>query len=545
MTSNKDKCHDTTSTLRKRKVESDHDSGSSLQTVDAELLSKKIKIGSESTTASTIPTQSFDVTSQSTSPKTQSIISSDSAKVLAPESSFMKQIRNPITPQTYNARDTDSDSDVSTVSKPIIKFDIEDKILSHVSRPHTVSVGSPSHVSMGYVSTDDKTNEYTDSDNGSVDNENTQHFLDEEKVVVGNVDNSTTAKVETVTIPGFPSVVRGLVVALFYAIAFTGIYMKLNPSVELQYLIDLGDIVFSYTSNVNVIEVSNYSTVIVSALVLLACIRRATMKKERSKYASTWYFNLFRIALVASFYVAVVAVIYDRINPSPVLPNSVYVAGGGFSGFWYTLGRLESLDGFKSKEVYCYSAGCLAAVSTIANLPMHKVLDSALDAQSRWYSGTLHRYDVVPAFIHDLLTCKQESTNGLVDCTEDDEGNLIHPLDDMEALNRLHVITTEADFSKDSVLPWITSVSRTVNSVDDLKHILQQSTWIPYVVGNGTSLDGHLDGAYTVFAHPKCEYNAGLTSDLDLLLNVVNINLGGAMAETLYQKGKNYNWAKN
>jgi hypothetical protein len=83
--------------------------------------------------------------------------------------------------------------------------------------------------------------------------------------------------------------------------------------------------------------------------------------------------------------------------------NSVYVPGGGFSGFWFTLGRLQSLPTPTSMNYYCYSAGCLGVVATLVNRSMNEMLDSALEIQSKWDRAEISRFSVVPLFLDDLL----------------------------------------------------------------------------------------------------------------------------------------------
>jgi len=45
-------------------------------------------------------------------------------------------------------------------------------------------------------------------------------------------------------------------------------------------------------------------------------------------------------------------------------PDSVYLPGGGFSGFWFHLGYLHSIpsESLHEHDYYCYSAGCLGTL---------------------------------------------------------------------------------------------------------------------------------------------------------------------------------------
>eukprot|EP00956_Cyclotella_meneghiniana_P001908 scaffold2066_cov68-Cyclotella_meneghiniana.AAC.15 len=57
----------------------------------------------------------------------------------------------------------------------------------------------------------------------------------------------------------------------------------------------------------------------------------------------------------------------------------LYIPGAGFSGFFYTLGRLNTLlhgaTGQHDDEYYCFSAGCLALVASFMEIPLTQVLE--------------------------------------------------------------------------------------------------------------------------------------------------------------------------
>jgi hypothetical protein len=67
--------------------------------------------------------------------------------------------------------------------------------------------------------------------------------------------------------------------------------------------------------------------------------------------------------------------------------------------------------------------------------------------------------------------------------------------------------------------------------------MLLQTTWIPYATGRALWLKDHMDGGFTFAQHPKCEHDVGLAPNLDLLVNVVNVNLGRDKAEKFYNAG--------
>jgi hypothetical protein len=202
---------------------------------------------------------------------------------------------------------------------------------------------------------------------------------------------------------------------------------------------------------------------------------------------------------------------------SSVGKNSVYVPGGGFSGFWFTLGRLRSIPDPETKNFYCYSAGCLGVVATLSNYTMEEMYYIASNIQSRWKRGDVDHFDVVETFLDDLLFGDRSNSS---------------LFGDEDLLSRLNIITTVKG-------NWfgLNAVVRKPESLENLHEMLLQTTWIPYATGRDLWLKDHMDGAFTVAQHPKCEHDVGLAPDFDLIANVVNVNLGHDKVEKFYNAG--------
>ena len=201
--------------------------------------------------------------------------------------------------------------------------------------------------------------------------------------------------------------------------------------------------------------------------------------------------------------------------------------GGGFSGFWFTLGRLKSISDPTQKDYYCYSAGCLGVVATLSNYTMEEMLDIALDAQTRWKTGEISRYDVVGSFIHDLLYGRvSNSDKGHAHATVGDNSFLLSRLNIMTSVRR----------------GWggLDVAIRSPKSLNELQHMLIQTTWIPFAVGDDLFHEEHMDGAFSFTEHPNCEHHVGLALDIDLFLNIVNVNLGREKVEKFWKAGLAY-----
>jgi hypothetical protein len=197
--------------------------------------------------------------------------------------------------------------------------------------------------------------------------------------------------------------------------------------------------------------------------------------------------------------------------------DSVYVPGGGFSGFWFTLGRLRSIPDPETKNFYCYSAGCLGVVATLSNYTMEEMYSIAHNIQNRWKQGDVGHFDVVETFLDDLLFGDRSNSSVFVD---------------EDQLARLNIITTVKG-------SWfgLNAAVRKPESLEHLHEMLLQTTWIPYATGGDLWSKDHMDGAFTVAHHPKCEHSVGISSDLDLLANIVNVNLGRDKVEKFYSAG--------
>jgi hypothetical protein len=211
---------------------------------------------------------------------------------------------------------------------------------------------------------------------------------------------------------------------------------------------------------------------------------------------------------------------YGWFQRSPPEPDSVCVSGGGFSGFWYTLGRLESIPDPSSKQYYCYSAGCLGVVASLSNYTMEQMWDMAHNVQMKWKRGEISRYQVVEAFLDDLL---YQPTL---------PGNRSLPILDTESLALLNIITTV----KNGWFGLTTSV-RTPSSVEILRTMLIQTSWIPFAIGDDLWHLEHMDGAFTLPHHPSCAHHVGLSLNWDLYLNVINVNLGRHKVEAFWNQG--------
>lgn len=235
--------------------------------------------------------------------------------------------------------------------------------------------------------------------------------------------------------------------------------------------------------------------------------------------------------------------------------DCIYVPGGGFSGFWFSLGRLQSLQHPQDERFVCYSAGCLGVVSVLWNHfhensingndnngidngnttttttnhnnnhndnendkknQYERLYENARSAQVEWQTGRMHRYRVVETFIDGLLDPLLET---------DDSSTLQSFLEIVQ--KTMYVVTTvfgDDDVDDDdesnnnanakSSLPLSSMIPRAKlqqpTDVASLKRLLLQTTWIPLATGSSLTHKGHMDGAFSMVQHPRCRKTVGL-----------------------------------
>mmetsp|Transcript_32838 Transcript_32838/g.72066 ORF Transcript_32838/g.72066 Transcript_32838/m.72066 type:complete len:559 (+) Transcript_32838:158-1834(+) len=225
------------------------------------------------------------------------------------------------------------------------------------------------------------------------------------------------------------------------------------------------------------------------------------------------------------------------LHDHPIHPDSVYVPGAGFSGFWFTLGRLKSIPDPASKSYYCYSAGCLGVVATLSERSMEEMSDLAFGVQRMWKDGEVDRYDVVTKFVDGLLATSDDGMNGGNSTAAVATTRLPITTEDSSVLSKINVITTAKE------VMGVKSVIRTPRSLEELRDMLIHTTWIPYATGDGMWTQDirtghhHMDGAFSATTHPRCTHHLGLPFMMDLFLNILNVNLGRDKVEKYWKAG--------
>ena len=248
--------------------------------------------------------------------------------------------------------------------------------------------------------------------------------------------------------------------------------------------------------------------------------------------------------------------------------TALCLEGGGFPGFFYTLGQLQSIpvEQVPLYDYYCYSSACLCAVAFLGQLDLDQILQFAKHIQGQWQRGEISRFQVVPRFVESILpkldhddphhdspyrrprlamAATRETTTGP---TTNSSNTNITGHDELWWLQNLHVITSVRNDNGFGVLPSIQSPSmnssaqqqerRRFNEIHDpsnvprlrevrqLQKLLLQTTWIPGATGNTLFLDNHMDGGFVVHkVQHVCERTMTVGRTWDMLINMLNTNL--------------------
>lgn len=228
-----------------------------------------------------------------------------------------------------------------------------------------------------------------------------------------------------------------------------------------------------------------------------------------------------------SIFVGMLAVFFLLINPplhlihEPIRAttgsDTVCVPGRGFSGFWYSLGHLHAMRDHvlnDSRDYYCYSSGCLSVTASMSNRTVDELIDVAVKAQELWRDGNISRFDIVEVFLDNIVPSL--TNNGVID--------------------KLHILLTTTG---------VGGTARRAHTLDELRDLLIQTTWIPFVTGSSLWVEDdqgryHMDGAFSTTLHPPCTHQIGAPNSYEMVVNSLNPSLSSTKAKEYWQAGFQY-----
>jgi len=231
----------------------------------------------------------------------------------------------------------------------------------------------------------------------------------------------------------------------------------------------------------------------------------------------------------------------------------VYVPGAGFSGFFYMMGRLQSVKQLRTPHrFHCFSAGCLALTATLLDTPIEDVVELALSARSKAVKGEISRFDVLEDFVERLLDVSQPTTISMMaNQNQNRTDRLISGNNKLGNLERnlpnINILTSTYDLQHVASTGGLLGRNvRTVYTIAELKTALVQTTWIPSITGRSfASLDRmsgtyHNDGAFSgLFRGFGMGFDLSLLLpwDLALLSNSLNLFMTTDQALEFWRSG--------
>lgn len=190
---------------------------------------------------------------------------------------------------------------------------------------------------------------------------------------------------------------------------------------------------------------------------------------------------------------------------------------------------------------YCYSSGCLGYVLAAASVNVETVLTAAQRVQKLWLKGQIHRYDVVPNFLQEVLPAALEAPVSNVakhNATMFSSPSLTASWDSI--LSQLRIIVTVMESRSLLNNQLVRHRVHTPTSYSSLIQHLQQTTHIPWLTGPITS-DGAneviIDGGFSRISHPVCSTQISVPATWSTMIHSLNPGLDPKDAKELFYHG--------
>lgn len=176
---------------------------------------------------------------------------------------------------------------------------------------------------------------------------------------------------------------------------------------------------------------------------------------------------------IASFIIIFTYLIHNY-NPLRVSENCIFLYGGGYSGYWYTLSRLKK-DFDKRAQFVCYSSACISLV--------HRLLNPDL-------KYAILRSDKIQQQLMEKNSNLTEIRLKLIDSIMEGVINK-----NIKISNYDFEILTTNKFGKCELVKPLTNVH--------LRKLLRETTYVPGVTGNYDEQIENYDGGMCI-GKPKC-----------------------------------------
>ncbi len=178
----------------------------------------------------------------------------------------------------------------------------------------------------------------------------------------------------------------------------------------------------------------------------------------------------------------------------PEYENCTMISFGGYSGFWYYYGKLQN-NYLLDKNIYCYSAGCLATVASIQHNNYNSLIKTVKTLRNKYNDNEINRFDIRNRFIYKIsqkVTDIKYYNINILTSNYYGNCNIIRPKNKSELLNALNVTTS---------VPFLTS-----------KFDMNQN----------------IDGFFCLNKYPKCREKLTIPNTFYFFINILNHNINDA-----------------
>ena len=176
---------------------------------------------------------------------------------------------------------------------------------------------------------------------------------------------------------------------------------------------------------------------------------------------------------------------------TPEYDNCIMISYGGYSGFWYYYSNLQK-NYFLDKNIYCYSAGCLATVASIQHNNYNSLIKIVNKLKNKYNDNQINRFDIRNEFIYEISEkvsdIKYYNIN-ILTSSYYGNCNIIRPINKKELIDALNMTTS---------VPVFTSKLNTSQKID---------------------------GFFCLNKYPKCKEKLTKTKSLYFYINMLNYNI--------------------
>ena len=178
-------------------------------------------------------------------------------------------------------------------------------------------------------------------------------------------------------------------------------------------------------------------------------------------------------------------------NFIPQYQECIMISYGGYSGFWYYYNNLQK-SYILDKNIYCYSAGCLATIASIQHNNYDSLIKTVKTLKNKYNNNEINRFDIRNEFIYEIsqkVTDIKHYNINILTSSYYGNCNIIRPINKKELIDALNMTTS---------VPFLTSK---------------------------LNISKNIDGFFCLNKYPKCKQKLTMPKTLYFYINILNHNI--------------------